>query len=134
MKKETFVYIMDTLESYKQKCTKFGKAVANAFIEADAESDFTQPTSYEIPYGKLFDGIVQAISFDLADENYTQEMVEDFINWWMWECEFGKAKPIVGWLDNVDPCQVTLCNGKTFKVKSASKLYDVIMLDKKIKR
>ena len=141
MKKEVFVKLIQTLEDYKRKSTKFGEAIAKAHIDAGYERDFISGYAYEYPYGPLTDKIVDIISLEFADENYKAEVAADIINWWMWECDFGK-ETIIKFKNKkdgfeTDPIQVpmaeiTLANDKTFVVKTAAKLYEVIMEDKEL--
>lgn len=136
MKKEVFVGLIKIIEDYKNKSGKFGEAVSKAYQDAGLEKDFACAYAYEFPYGQLFDNIVHAISEDFSDENYKAEFAEDIINWWLWECEFGKAvcKDVSpdGKLVESPMAQITLTNNKTYIVKTAAKLYDVILEDKKI--
>lgn len=141
MKKEVFVKMIQTLEDYKNKSTKFGEAIAKAHIDAGYERDFISGYAYEYPYGPLIDKLVDIISLEFADDNYKAEYAADIINWWMWECDFGKETCIEyknkkdGF--ETDPIEVpmaeiVLANDKKFVVKTATKLYEVIMEDKKL--
>lgn len=129
MKKETFVKLIKVLEDYKNKSIKFGKAVADAYVDAGAERDFVTSTSYEFPYGKMMDEIVKAISLDFANNTYKAEFAEDFINWWLWECDFGKktgveyesGKPVR------KPMAEVTFGDKTYVIKTPGQLYDVIL-------
>lgn len=133
MKKETFVKLMKLCESYYNKCNKFGKRINDAYIEAGMERDFASEIAYAFPYGPVIEDIVKAVSVEFADDNYTVEQAEDFINWWIWECDFGKEtcmEYIDGGHEFKPMAQVTI-GGKNYIVKTPSKLYDVIMQDKK---
>lgn len=141
MKKEVFVKMIQTLEDYKNKSTKFGETIAKAHIDAGYERDFISGYAYEYPYGPLIDKLVDIIGLEFADDNYKAEYATDIINWWMWECDFGKETCIEyknkkdGF--ETDPIEVpmaeiVLANNKTFVVKTATKLYEVIMEDKKL--
>ncbi len=135
MKKETFVNFMKLCESYYNKCNKFGESISKAYLEAGLDRDFASQTSYAFPSGPLIDQIVKIISAELSDDNYTSEQAEDFINWWMWECNFGKAvlyEYVDGGYGTSPAAEVTLTNGKSYVVKTPGQLYDVIMKDKKI--
>ncbi|WP_296864501.1 hypothetical protein [uncultured Methanobrevibacter sp.] len=143
MKKEVFVSIIQTLEDYKHKSTKFGETIAKAHIEAGYEKDFINSYAYEYPYGPLIDSIVDAIGKEFADDYYKAEQATDIINWWMWECNFGKETYIKFKNEEdgfkTDPyevpmAEITLENGKKFIVKTPEKLYEVIMEDKKISK
>lgn len=141
MKKEVFVKLIQTLEDYKNKSSKFGEAIAKAHIDAGYESDFISSYAYEYPYGPLIDKIVDIIGLEFEDENYKAEYAIDIINWWMWECDFGK-ETMVKFKNKkdgfeTDPvkvlmAEITLANNKTFVVKTAAKLYEVIVEDKKL--
>lgn len=133
MKKETFVKLMKLCESYYNKCNKFGKRINDAYIEAGMERDFASEIAYAFPYGSVIEDIVKAVSVEFADDNYTVEQAEDFINWWIWECDFGKEtcmEYIDGGHEFKPMAQVTI-GDKEYIVKTPSKLYDVIMKDKK---
>lgn len=141
MKKEVFVKMIQTLEDYKNKSTKFGEAIAKAHIDAGYERDFISGYAYEYPCGPLIDKLVDIIGLEFADDNYKAEYAIDIINWWMWECDFGKetcveyknkkdgfeTDPI-----EVPMAEIVLANDKKFVVKTATKLYEVIMEDKKL--
>lgn len=136
MKKETFVKLIKTCENYRNKCTKLGEAVSKAYVEAGLEKDFAAPYSYEPPYGQLIDELVKAIAVDFADDNYSVGEAEDFINWWIWECDFGKETYIDGnEYNNVNyvpkPMAEVTFGDKTYITKTPSQLYDVIMKHKK---
>lgn len=133
MKKETFVKLMKLCESYYNKCNKFGKRISDAYIEAGMERGFASEIAYAFPYGPVIEDIVKAVSVEFADDNYTVEQAEDFINWWIWECDFGKEtcmEYIDGGYEFTPMAQVTI-GDKEYIVKTPSKLYDVIMKDKK---
>lgn len=133
MKKETFVKLIKTCENYRKKCTKLGEAVSKAYVEAGLEKDFAAPYAYEPPYGPLIDELVKAIAVEFADDNYTAEQAEDFINWWIWECDFGKEVYINaegGGYDYKPMAEVTI-GDKTYIAKTPGQLYDVIMKNKK---
>ena len=133
MKKETFVKLMKLCESYYNKCNKFGKRISDAYIEAGMERGFASEIAYAFPYDPVIEDIVKAVSVEFADDNYTVEQAEDFINWWIWECDFGKEtcmEYIDGGHEFKPMAQVTI-GDKNYIVKTPSKLYDVIMQDKK---
>lgn len=133
MKKETFVKLMKLCESYYNKCNKFGKRISDAYIEAGLERGFASEIAYAFPYGPLIDDIVKAVSVEFADDNYTVEQAEDFINWWIWECDFGK-ETCMDYIDGgyeLTPMAHVTIGDKDYIVKTPSKLYDVIMQNKK---
>jgi len=135
MKKITFINIINSLEGFVKQAKKFGKAIAKAYIDAGLEQDFAPTTSYEYPYGTFMDNIVTSLAVEFADDDYFFENAEDIINWWMWECDFGKEwcydyskdKPV-----RKRMAELTFKDGKTIMVSSPAKLYDAIMYDKKI--
>ena len=135
MKHDTFTGLIDTMEDYYNKAEQFGRAMSDALIEAGGEEDFKQPYAYTFPLGKLFDNMVKYIAEDFAEGEFTSEMAEDTINWWMWECEFGKAT-YYDWSHdesglsndiNVKPAAVMTINNVEFIVRDASTLYTVLM-------
>lgn len=133
MKKETFVKLMKLCESYYNKCNKFGKRISDAYIEAGMERGFASEIAYAFPYGPVIEDIVKAVSVEFADDNYTVEQAEDFINWWIWECDFGKETSME-YIDGgyeFKPMAQVIIGDKDYIVKTPSKLYDVIMQDKK---
>lgn len=137
MKKETFVSLIKAIEKYMHAAEQFGKDISNAYIKAGAERDFVLSTSYELPYGNFVDSIVNAIGNDFADENYKAEWAIDFINWWIYETDFGKEKVYNfanGNCISKPYAEVTLSNGKTYLITTPGKLYDVILKDKKLPR
>ena len=137
MKKETFVSLIKAIEKHVRVAEQFGKDIRNAYVKAGAEHDFALSASYEMPYGSFVDSIVNAIGNDFADENYKAEWAIDFINWWIFETEFGKAV-LYNYVDDGfarEPAAVvTLANGKEYTVKTPGKLYDVILKDKELPR
>ena len=137
MKKETFVSLIKAIEKYMHVAEQFGKDISNAYIKAGAELDFSSPTSYELPIGKFIDLIVNAIGNDFADKSYKAEWAIDFINWWIYETNFGKAvlyDYVDGGYASEPAAVVTLVNGEEYTVKTPGKLYDVILKDKKLPR
>lgn len=133
MKKETFVKLMKVCEGYRKKCIAFGEGIRKAYMDAGLERDFALTTSYEYPYGPLIDELVKAIAVEFADDNYRVDQAEDFLNWWIWECEFGKEtcmKYIDGGYEFTPMAEVTF-GDKTYIAKTPSQLYDVIMKHKK---
>lgn len=137
MKKETFVSLIKTIEKHVRVAEQFGKDISNAYVKAGAESDFSSPTSYELPIGKFIDSIVNAIGNDFADEDYKAEWAIDFINWWIFETDFGKKKVYNianGYCITKPSAEVTVSNGKTYLITTPGKLYDVILKDKKLPR
>lgn len=139
MKKETFVQLINHIKKYRDNSVKFGKAIANAYIEAGSIEDFATASAYELPYGKYTDDIVKIIASDFSTEDYKAEYAEDIINWWIWECNFGEIK----YVDNTDNLLKPLAeihfsateknDEKTFIIMSADVLYDTIMYDMKTK-
>lgn len=137
MKKETFISLIKAIEKHMRVAEQFGKDISNAYVKAGAELDFSSPTSYELPISKFIDSIVNAIGNDFADEDYKAEWAIDFINWWIYETNFGKAvyyDYIDGGFSTESAVVVTLSNGKEYTVKTPGKLYDVILKDKKLPR
>lgn len=137
MKKETFVSLIKAIEKHIRIAEQFGKDISNAYIKAGAERDFALSVSYELPYGNFIDSIVNAIGNDFADENYKVEWAIDFINWWIFETNFGKEKVYNfanGKFISKPSAEVTLSNGKTYLITTPGKLYDVILKDKKLPR
>lgn len=135
MKKETFVSLINMIEDCKKKSTAFGEAVSNAYQNLGLDKDFAISYAYEFPYDKLSDKIVEIISKEFEDENYSFSTIKDTIDWWIWECGFGKdtyMKVINGKQETKPIAQITLPNGDTYIVETASKLYDLIMIDKKL--
>jgi len=136
MKKETFVSLIKAIEKHVRVAEQFGKDISNAYVKAGAERDFALSCSYEPPYSNFVDSIVNAIGNDFADENYKAEWAIDFINWWIYETNFGKAvlyDYVDGGYASEPAAVVTLANGKEYTVKTPGKLYDVILKDQKIK-
>ena len=133
MKKETFVKLIKLCENYKKKCTNFGETIQKAYIEAGLERDFAPPISYAYPYGPLIDEMVKALAIDFADSVYTQEQAEDFINWWIWETDFGHETymDISNGVPVKRPRAEVTIGDKTYIIKTPSQLYDVIVRDKK---
>lgn len=135
MKKETFVSLIKAIEKHVRVAEQFGKEIRNAYVKAGAERDFALSCSYELPYGNFVDSIVNAIGNDFADENYKAEWAIDFINWWIFETDFGKEKLYNFTIGTSKPsAEVTLSNGKTYLITTPGKLYDVILKDKKLPR
>lgn len=137
MKKETFVSLIKAIEKHERVAEQFGKDIRNAYVKAGAEPDFALPVSYELPYGKFVDSIINAIGNEFADENYKAEWAIDFINWWIYETDFGKEKLYNfanGNCTSKPSAEVTLSNGKTYLITTPGKLYDVILKDKKLPR
>jgi hypothetical protein len=137
MKKETFVSLIKAIEKHVRVAEQFGKDISNAYVKAGAERDFALSCSYELPISKFIDSIVNAIGNDFADENYKAECAIDFINWWIYETNFGKAELydyVDGGYASEPAAVVTLANGKEYTVKTPGKLYDVILKDKKLPR
>lgn len=137
MKKETFVSLIKAIEKHLRVAEQFGKDISNAYVKAGVERDFALSTSYEIPYANFVDSIVNAIGNDFADENYKAEWAIDFINWWIYETDFGKEKLYNfanGNCTSKPSAEVTLSNGKTYLITTPGKLYDVILKDKKLPR
>ena len=137
MKKETFVSLIKAIEKHVRVAEQFGKDIRNAYVKAGAERDFALSITYELPYGKFVDSIVDAIGNEFADENYKAEWAIDFINWWIYETEFGKEKlyaVVNGKRISKTYAEVTLSNGKTYIITTPGKLYDVILKDKKLPR
>lgn len=136
MKKETFVSLMKAIEKHMRVAEQFGKDISNAYIKAGAERDFAFSASYEPPYGKFVDSIIDAIGTELSNDIYKTEWVTDFLNWWIYETGFGKEK-VYNFADgNViskPSAEVTLSNGNTYLITTPGKLYDVILKDQKIK-
>jgi hypothetical protein len=136
MKKETFVSLMKAIEKHMRVAEQFGKDISNAYIKAGAERDFAFSASYEPPYGKFVDSIIDAIGTELSNDIYKAEWVTDFLNWWIYETGFGKEK-VYNFADgNViskPSAEVTLSNGNTYLITTPGKLYDVILKDQKIK-
>ena len=136
MKKDTFVGFIKTIEKYKKVSEQFGKDVSAAYVKAGLETDFSSCTSYELPVNNFIDSLVDLIGNDFADGNYEGKYAIDFINWWIWECEFGKASVYEYKKDGStikEPmAQVTFNDGKTYLVKTPGKLYDMILKDKKL--
>ena len=137
MKKITFINIINSLEGFVKQTKKFGEAIAKAYIGAGLERDFAPTTSYEYPYGSFMDNIVTSLAVEFADDDYPYQNAEDFINWWIWECDFGKEKHyavVNGESISKPMAEVTLSNGKTYLITTPGKLYDVILKDKKLPR
>ena len=137
MKKETFVSLIKAIEKHVRVAEQFGKDISNAYVKAGVERDFVLSASYEIPYGNFVDSIVNAIGNDFADENYKAEWAIDFINWWIYETDFGKEKLYNfanGNCTSKPSAEVTLSNGKTYLITTPGKLYDVLLKDKKLPR
>ena len=137
MKKETFVSLIKAIEKHIRVAEQFGKDISNAYVKAGAERDFALSITYELPYGKFVDSIVDAIGNEFADENYKAEWAIDFINWWIYETDFGKEKLYNfanGNCTSKLSAEVTLSNGKTYLITTPGKLYDVILKDKKLPR
>lgn len=137
MKKETFVSLIKAIEKHIRVAEQFGKDISNAYVKAGAERDFALSITYELPYGKFVDSIVDAIGNEFADENYKAEWAIDFINWWIYETDFGKEKLYNfanGNCTSKPSAEVTLSNGKTYLITTPGKLYDVILKDKKLPR
>ena len=137
MKKETFVSLIKAIEKHVRVTEQFGKDIRNAYVKAGAERDFALSVSYEMPYGNFVDSIVNAIGNDFADENYKAKWAIDFINWWIFETDFGKEKLYNfanGNCTSKPSAEVTLSNGKTYLITTPGKLYDVILKDKKLPR
>lgn len=134
MKKETFVKLMKLCESYYNKCNKFGKRISDAYIEAGLERGFATEIAYAFPYGPVIDDIVKAVSVEFADDNYTVEQAEDFINWWIWECGFGK-ETCMERKENGEyeftPMAEVMIGDKTYIAKTPLQLYNVIINHKK---
>lgn len=137
MKKETFVSLIKAIEKHLRVAEQFGKDISNAYVKAGVERDFALSASYEIPYANFVDSIVNAIGNDFADENYKAEWAIDFINWWIYETDFGKEK-IYNFANgnciSKPYAEVTLSNGKTYLITTPGKLYDLILKDKKLPR
>lgn len=133
MKRKTFVGLINSMKSYYETIKRFGEEVSNAYTKAGCERDFIHPTSYEPPYGNLFDSLVNAIAEDFATPDYSSEYAVDLINWWMWQCNFGKSKHFCIIDGSVKVCDITFSDGKTMNVTTPSKLYDAIKYDMKLK-
>ena len=136
MKKETFVSLMKAIEKHMRVVEQFGKDISNAYIKAGAERDFAFSASYEPPYGKFVDSIIDAIGIELSNDIYKAEWVTDFLNWWIYETGFGKEKSYNfadGNIISKPSAEVTLSNGNTYLITTPGKLYDVILKDQKIK-
>lgn len=136
MKKETFVSLIKAIEKHVRVVEQFGKDISNAYVKAGAERDFALSCSYEPPYGKFVDSIINAIGTELSNDIYKAEWVTDFINWWIFETNFGKSvlyDYVDGGYDTKPSAEVTLANGKTYLITTPGKLYDVILKDQKIK-
>lgn len=136
MKKETFVSLIKAIEKHVRVAEQFGKDISNAYVKAGAERDFALSCSYEPPYGKFVDSIINAIGTELSNDIYKAEWVTDFINWWIFETNFGKSvlyDYVDGGYDTKPSAEVTLSNGKTYLITTPGKLYDVILKDQKIK-
>ena len=133
MKRKTFVGLINSMKSYYETAKRFGEEVSNAYANAGCERDFIYSTSYEPPYGNLFDNLVNAIAEDFDTSDYPSEYAVDLINWWMWECDFGKSKHFNIKDNSVKPCEITFSDGKTMNVTTPSKLYDAIKYDMKLK-
>lgn len=133
MKRKTFVGLINSMKSYYETIKRFGEEVSNAYTKAGCERDFIYPTSYEPPYGNLFDSLVNAIAEDFATPDYSSEYAVDLINWWMWQCNFGKSKHFCIIDGSVKVCDITFSDGKTMNVTTPSKLYDAIKYDMKLK-
>lgn len=135
MKKETFVSLIKLCDDYVKKCRKFGEGIQKTYIDAGLERDFANPYAYEFPYGPLIDRIVKAIATDFGDKHYDAQTAEDFINWWIWECDFGREKSyktVNGEFVSIPMSEVTF-GGKTYIVNTPGQLYDTILKDKKFK-
>lgn len=127
---------MKAIEKHMCVVEQFGKDIRNAYIKAGAERDFAFSASYEPPYGKFVDSIINAIGFELSNDIYKTEWVTDFLNWWIYETGFGKEKSYNiadGNFISKPSAEVTLSNGKTYLITTPGKLYDVILKDQKIK-
>lgn len=140
MKKETFVSLIKAIEKHLRVAEQFGKDISNAYVKAGVERDFAWSASYEIPYANFVDSIVNAIGNDFADENYKAEWAIEFINWWIYETDFGKVgkEKVYNFANgnciSKPYAEVTLSNGKTYLITTPGKLYDVILRDKKLPR
>ena len=127
---------MKAIEKHMRVVEQFGKDISNAYIKAGAERDFAFSASYEPPYGKFVDSIIDAIGTELSNDIYKAEWVTDFLNWWIYETGFGKEKSYNfgdGNIISKPSAEVTLSNGKTYLITTPGKLYDVILKDQKIK-
>lgn len=138
MKKQTFTGLVKLMEQYKNKCMKLGNDIAKAYVNAGCEKDFIQSVCYEPPYGVLFDDIVKTIANEFATDTYPAETAVDFIAWWMWECDFGKAKyyetgnsDSLGNAVEKPMAAVIFEDGKEMTLKTPAALYDAIMYDQK---
>ena len=134
MKKETFVEILNTLKKWQDRSEKFCAAVANAYEDAGCEPDFVQPDAYPLLPLKIIDDLVHAIAQDFE----TPEYAEDHINWWIWECDFGRqvyhniqTSGILSEVVETPGCVVEI-NGKKFVCSTPDVLYDAIMFDQSI--
>ena len=119
---------MKAIEKHMCVAEQFGKDISNAYIKAGGERDFALSASYEPPYGKFVDSIVNAIGIEFSNDTYKAEWAIEFINWWIYETGFGKEKTF-----DVPSPDVTLANGKTYSITTPGRLYDVILKDQKIK-
>jgi hypothetical protein len=90
MKEKAFVDLFNTIQEYCDRSARFGKAVSDAWVEAGGERDFASPCAYEFLQGSMIDSLVKAVAQDFETEYYPADVAEDFINWWVWETDFGR--------------------------------------------
>lgn len=92
---------MDALQSQHEQEMKFGKALEDFF---DGHIVF-----------KLNGNIYERIATALESE-FRRDDLEGWLNWWMWECDFGRNQPLASW-DEDD-----------YVLKTAGELYDFLIL------
>lgn len=87
MNRETFVRIINTLKEQKQREEKFSKAMVQAFVDAGECGDFYHESSFNPPTNVMIDQILQALSYSFVNENQTQEVAYDHINYYFYELD-----------------------------------------------
>ena len=124
--RQAFANIMNALDAQMKRSEEFGKAISQAYINAGAIQDFTNSTSYELPYGDLFDSIIEGIAVDFVSEKNSLTDVLDDINWWVFEENFGRGM-FDEYEDNPNYPEIEFTNGERFVIKTANDLYDFLI-------
>ena len=87
MNRETFVRIINALKEQKQREEKFSKAMVQAFVDAGECGDFYHESSFNPPTNVMIDQTLQALSYSFVNENQTQEVAYDHINYYFYDLE-----------------------------------------------